>query len=598
MQSLISTFLGWATRASLLISKNILWAYIVCISLFSGLTYLSNYHLPNSSIWDETYHITSGEKYLTGTMLMEAHPPLGKLLIALGEKIVNPNAPLKDLNILGKICLATTPLVQTIDGKKVVTTTLKARQSNPTKLVDKSSFTTTDSIGIDNNNDGVKDSDYPEYFSYCGFRLIPALFGFGIPLIFFWLLWLMTRNPHLSAIGSSLVIFDNALLVQSRAAMLDSIQIFLVLGACCFFVSLISDFLDSQLIKPQWKTLLKYLGLGLTIGLALVTKHSSAFLLLLPVIAIGWELVNIATTQTKLYRIWKNQNPTKKFYEDWLDIVDDLVINIIPKISIVLLTILFAYCSIFYIHTGLGATINSKASNNQGLYKASDQYQDIIKSSGTWNPLNFPIMFEDNWNYMEQYHKGVPKLDPTNKNENGSYPSNWPVMNKTISFKWETANYSDYQIMYLIGNPLIWLTGLAGIILSISLIISVIFFGNRIKNLRSFVFIMIFAFLWLVYMATMLYVIEIRVMYLYHYLIALVFSLVLPTLLIEYLYGRELRKDTFKSNLIYLSLVSWMVAVFVSYLIYAPFTYYLPLSHDGFKARQLFGFWQMKWPKD
>ena len=538
-------------------------------------------------------------------MLMEAHPPLSKLLIAIGEKIVNPNAPIKELNILGKLCLAATPIARTVGGKKEVTSLLKVRQQNPNKLVDKSSFTATDSIGIDNNGDGTKDSDYPEYFSFCGFRLLPSLFGFGIPIIFFWLLYLMTKNPHLSAIGSSLVIFDNALLVQSRAAMLDSVQIFLVLVSCTFFVSRVNDILDKKSLSNSWVGLSKYLGLGITIGLALVTKHSSVFLLLLPLMAIGWELFLIIQRSLRVYRITQNLQKSKSkilkqiFNRHWLNLLDDIIVELVPKLVAVFLAIIISYCSIFYIHTGLGISVNTKGSNNQGLYKAKKEYQAILsQGSSTWNPVNFPIMFEDNWNYMQEYHKGVPKLDPTNKNENGSYPTNWPVMNKTISFKWETANYSDYQVLYLIGNPIIWLSGLIGVIVAVSLILSVLFLGNRIRDLRSFVFIMIFTGLWLVYMATMVYVIEIRVMYLYHYLIALVFSLLLPPLLIDYLFGRELRKDTNKSNLIYICLISWMVLIFVSYLIYAPFTYYLPLSKDGFKARRLFSFWQMRWPQD
>lgn len=41
--------------------------------------------------WDENYHIASAQKYLAGIMYMEPHPPLGKLFIALGEYLLNPN---------------------------------------------------------------------------------------------------------------------------------------------------------------------------------------------------------------------------------------------------------------------------------------------------------------------------------------------------------------------------------------------------------------------------------------------------------------------------------------------------------------------------
>jgi dolichyl-phosphate-mannose--protein O-mannosyl transferase len=50
------------------------------------MTYFHNYSYPPSLFWDENYHIASAEKYIQGVFFMEPHPPLGKLLIAAGEK--------------------------------------------------------------------------------------------------------------------------------------------------------------------------------------------------------------------------------------------------------------------------------------------------------------------------------------------------------------------------------------------------------------------------------------------------------------------------------------------------------------------------------
>src|SRR4051794_39635298 len=54
-------------------------------------TYFREYRLPTVTFWDESYHIPSAAKYLQGVFFMEPHPPLGKMLIAWGEKLLDAN---------------------------------------------------------------------------------------------------------------------------------------------------------------------------------------------------------------------------------------------------------------------------------------------------------------------------------------------------------------------------------------------------------------------------------------------------------------------------------------------------------------------------
>ena len=63
--------------------RNILIFYSVIVLAVSYFTYFKNYDYPPSVFWDENYHIASAQKYLTGVMFMEAHPPLGQLFVAL-----------------------------------------------------------------------------------------------------------------------------------------------------------------------------------------------------------------------------------------------------------------------------------------------------------------------------------------------------------------------------------------------------------------------------------------------------------------------------------------------------------------------------------
>src|SRR4051812_26023991 len=53
--------------------------------------YWKTYWKPEIFFWDENYHMASAAKYLHGIFFMEPHPPLGKLLIALGEKLLSVN---------------------------------------------------------------------------------------------------------------------------------------------------------------------------------------------------------------------------------------------------------------------------------------------------------------------------------------------------------------------------------------------------------------------------------------------------------------------------------------------------------------------------
>ena len=65
--------------------------YAFLILAFSFFTYFVKYNYPPSVFWDENYHIASAQKYIDGVMFMEVHPPLGKLFIALGESLIQPN---------------------------------------------------------------------------------------------------------------------------------------------------------------------------------------------------------------------------------------------------------------------------------------------------------------------------------------------------------------------------------------------------------------------------------------------------------------------------------------------------------------------------
>lgn len=350
-----------------------------------------------------------------------------------------------------------------------------------------------------------------------------------------------------------------------------------------------------QIHKLSWQN---YLLLGVFCGLSIVTKHNAAIILVLP---IAWFLFEIYTNRINLELKSLYQKFTGQF---WIGIISLLVFiflnyflipnlpenfdNLISNYFIVLMILAiflpiislifgfmkfhtniifqnwlkslikvaslcfgltFLYCSIFSIHIASGQNVVSESNNRNGYYLASDFYKQKLNQNQMKNPLNWSIAFWDNWLYMAQYHKGVPNLDlckrddKGNLTENGSYPMTWPVMNRTISFRWEwgtkdgsTPKDNKYiRYSYLIGNPLIWGIGLFAIILSLTLIISYLFLGLPLRNKRIFHYILTLTALYLAYMIGVLSV-E-RVMYLYHYLIPLIFTLILAALLFVYNFG-------------------------------------------------------------
>lgn len=127
--------------------------YIILIFIISYFTYFKNYDQPRDFFWDENYHVASAQKYLDGVMFMEPHPPLGKMFVALGEFVLKPN-----------------------------------------KGINTNDFLSTDYI-----------KNIPEEYSFKGVRFFSTLFAIFSAVIFFLVLNIISKNPHISFLFSSFI---------------------------------------------------------------------------------------------------------------------------------------------------------------------------------------------------------------------------------------------------------------------------------------------------------------------------------------------------------------------------------------------------------
>jgi len=395
--------------------------------------------------------------------------------------------------------------------------------------------------------------------------------------------------------------------------MLDSIQFFFILASLAYLAfvvrgvkkvedpSLESNKLLASIFLKGVK-FYQYLILGILIGLGIAVKHNGAIMLVLPVILITWEIA-LGGIWLRPQEIFGLSDNKVKLVTKKIKYLAIALFQIVAKLLVAGIAIFVVYLGVFAIHfnlTGNRADGDKYKTLYDNRYTPSTAQNQIINEGKSGQLLSFPDQIIDNWNFMDRYHKGVPKLDLAKADENGSYPSNWLVMNRTISFRWETADGENYRYSYLIGNPLIWLISLLAVIFGVVLILGSILFNTPIRNKRLFAWILTFTGLYGAYMYAMLDVIQVRVLYLYHYLVALLFAMILSSLIAAYFLDdikveSEDEDNLFNNRNIFYGIMTLMViAVIGTFIFYSPFTYYQPLSAEQFKQRALFDFWLMR----
>ena len=460
--------------------------------------------LPQQPIWDETYYIPAVQKYIDGTFFMESHPPVGKLFMTLGEVVINPNTQYSNLNPIAKLCLANTYI--DFDGRQ--TSVLDYRKQYPLAV---------DTTNLNSSNNINENNKLPTGYSFCGVRAVPTLFTILIPLLLYILLLIMTDNKYLSLFGSLLVIFENAILVHYRAAMLDSIQMVFIILSLIFFARIIKS--KSIAFNSNWVLM------SVAIALAIGVKHNALLLLILPLLLL----------------------------------INSINIKNVFKLAVSFGIILCIYTTIFMIHIDYGRNYVVNSQDNMGYYNANDSTKDYLNK--TTDTFNYAQIFASNWEYMKNYHLRVPLLNPSNPSENGSYPYKWPFMNKTI-------NYNSYgaKRLVLLGNPIIWSLSLFALILTVWNLIRVAYNKNLIFG-QQHMFLFIFMTLYVLYFGLMVVSSNLRVMYLYHYLVALIFSLILLILNIK-----VLKWDNRQNLNVFIFVITLII---LGFLTVSPYTYYL-----------------------
>lgn len=460
------------------------------------LLYWKDYWKPEYFLWDENYHVASAARYLKGVFFMEPHPPLGKLLLALSEWLIPIN----------------NGLTYNYEAYDIIPHAALVKQ-----------------------------------FSFAGYRFLPAITAILNIFVFAGLVYWISRSYIMTASLSMLPLLDTALIIHTRAAMLDSFLLFGELVALFAFLYLLK-------INKENNKAIFLSSTALTIGfvIACMTKVFGLALLML------WPL---------LYFFRCDLRP---------------LFNKIFLYNFLLATVLCT--SIWAVHIELGKKIVPSLYHH-GIYRASSDHERWLLGHEKDSCTHLPQKILENIRYMMHYGENVAPLDRSEKNVTGSYPITWPFGSQPIIYRWEKTG-DLHRYLYLIPNPWTWAIGLAALLLCIALWI------RRGKNfLQEEPEVAALVFLYFCYILPMSMIK--RVLYLYHYF---------PMLFITWILAAYVYKHFFKDaplktkKVLQTSLIIIPLLCFHGYYVYRGLIHFSPLSCRELEAKKVLPFWGLKFP--
>ncbi len=203
--------------------KTLRWVLGVLILALACFNYLRDVNNPNHAFWDESYYLTSSERYAEHIAQYASHPPLAFMFQEIGIKATGVNKKL-DVTGLAKV-------------KK-----------------------------IDSRNT-------PDGFNFTGIRLPSALFGVAGVMLAYLIMLKLSNEAFEAFVFSLLFVFENAFLVHFRAGHLDSYQMTFTLGS-------VLAWLFTYGREPK-HPIVTYGLFGLLCGLSFMCKVNSLVILML-----------------------------------------------------------------------------------------------------------------------------------------------------------------------------------------------------------------------------------------------------------------------------------------------------------------------------
>ncbi len=403
--------------------------------------------------------------------------------------------------------------------------------------------------------------------TYIWYRLLPLLAGILLPLVVYWLCRRL-RFSALAAFSAGLfIILENSLLVQSRFAFLDSM---LILAG---FTSLAAYLQYRSLKVPV--TFTKRFEMR-RCGWLILTALWAAVAFDFKWTGLAFSLIIV------LIELWDIVGAPRKM----------VAIKHAIKFFVVLLVVgLTVYMVTFAVHF----TLLPKSGQGNAFMSAAFQ-KTLIDSTYRNDPtISTPGFLVKFFELNEQMYSVNAHMNAAHQYSSKWYT--WPFMARPI-FYWQgsasstaamvegtaTAPIADRDVnsyIYLFGNPFIYWLGalvMTGLIVNGLWLLSI---GSLVKDRkivhRAPVFIAVgflVNFLPFIFIG--------RVMFLYHYQAALVFSILAIAYILDQLKGR--RK--------YILIGAAILLALTAFIFWSPISYGTPLSQEQLQSRMWFPNWR------
>lgn len=315
--------------------------------------------------------------------------------------------------------------------------------------------------------------DFPDN-TYLALRFLPALAGALLPLVIYGVARRLNMGKPAAFLAGAFIALDNALLVQSRFILLDSFLLLFGFGAVYCYLTWRQK---GGLGQSKWYLL----AAGVLGGMAMGIKWTGASFIGLIVIL-------------ELFRLWNSRRSLVMSH--WSFVI--VCLAVAPMV---------VYYSAFVVHfalltkSGTGDAFMSKQFRHD-LEGSTFQADESIQS--------LP-MFEKVAELNIEMYRSNQRLTATHPYSSKWY--SWPFMERTI-FYWIKG---DARI-YLQGNPVVWWASTAAVLGTLWCIL-------RARVVRAPSALLVLGGAWVINLLPFVGIA--RVMFLYHYFIALVWAVVM-----------------------------------------------------------------------
>ncbi len=370
-------------------------------------------------------------------------------------------------------------------------------------------------------------------------RIVSIICGVLLPLVIYYICRRFDISKTASTVGALLVTLENSLIVQSRYILPDVVMLLFGFSAILFYLEYTKRLMDSR--KSVFLALSTVFA-----GIALSIKWTGLTFLFLIILM-------------ELYRYYYNSSSLKDYFK-----YSPIFIGKYLLISA------FVYISLFSIHFA------ALPFSGKGDVFMTDNFRStLIGNSENQTETNKQISF---WSKFVELNK---VMYGTNAGMTATHPNSsewytWPIMKRAI-FYWQGNSGNGTEInayIYLLGNPFVYWLGALAMIFTIIYVVVKFIYKRKISDDPNTTKLLLFIIIG--YLANWLpFALIGRVMFLYHYETALIFSIIA----VAYWVG------ALQPNIKKIASFIIVALTLIAFIYWSPMTYGLPLDAGQLEQR-------------